>query len=323
MTTPARNDHPLCATTRLDAAAHSPSDPSRPDLTSTTTDPHSSPASHRAAADLPLPLRPVIVDAGMVLSRSRLPLPPRPRSGFDSMPDRLIITIDGPAGTGKSTVARALAHRLGLDFLDTGAMYRAAAAIAIDSDVSIVDAERFVGEVDKRDLHFDFDTDPPTLLCCGQSIMHRLRDADVTGMVSQIAAIDSLRQTMVQKQRNVGIAHPRLVTEGRDQGSVVFPDADVKFFLHASALVRAHRRAAQIEASGKTADVAKLQQEIEARDRSDSTRTVGPLTCPADAERIDTSDMSFDQVVDALEAHVKRTLGARQARGRQTAPSIQ
>jgi cytidylate kinase len=235
--------------------------------------------------------------------------------GEGAMADRLIITIDGPAGTGKSTVARALAHRLGLDFLDTGAMYRAAAAIAIDAGVGLKDPARLVAEVERRDLHFDFDADPPTLLCAGESIMGRLRDADVTSIVSAVAAIAGLRQEMVRKQRQIGLAHPRLVTEGRDQGSVVFPDADVKFYMHASPRVRAERRAAQLREAGRDADVDRLEREISERDRSDSTRTVGPLTCPADAERIDTSGMPFDQVVDALEAHVKRRLGARAAAG--------
>lgn len=245
---------------------------------------------------------PVVIDAGAFVT------------GFDGMPERLIITIDGPAGTGKSTVARALAHRLGLEFLDTGAMYRAAAAIAIDHGVDVEDHKKFVACVERHDLHFDFDSDPPTLMCSGESIMHRLRDADVTRAVSRVASVESLRQEMVKKQRQIGIAHPRLVTEGRDQGSVVFPDADLKFFMSASARVRAERRAGQMRAEGRTADVGQLEREISERDRSDSERTVGPLTCPADAERIDTSDMSFEQVVDALEAHVRRHLLARESR---------
>ncbi len=242
------------------------------------------------------------------------PLSPQsPQSEGLPLPDRLIITIDGPAGTGKSTVARALAHRLGLDFLDTGAMYRAAAAIAIDAALDIHDHDQLVNEIERRDLHFDFDADPPTLLCCGESIMHRLRDDDVTRLVSPIAAIDRLRQEMVRKQRQIGVQHPRLVTEGRDQGSVVFPDADVKFFLYASPRVRAQRRAKDEHAKGLPVDLDALEQAISDRDHRDSTRTVAPLTCPADAERIDTSNMSFDQVVDALEAHVTRVLGSRKA----------
>jgi cytidylate kinase len=228
------------------------------------------------------------------------------------MPQRLIITIDGPAGTGKSTVARALAHALGLEFLDTGAMYRAAAAIALDQHIDPSDHRRFVDAVEREDLHFDFDTDPPTLLCSGRSVMHRLRDPDVTRIVSAIASISELRREMVRKQRQIGIAHPRLVTEGRDQGTVVFPDADVKFFLFASPRVRAIRRADQLAADGRPADLARLEQEIIARDESDSSRTDGPLTCPADAYRLDTSDLSFHHVLDTLEAHVRRLLLSRE-----------
>ena len=142
-------------------------------------------------------------------------------------------------------------------------------------------------------------------------------------LVSPGAAIDKLRPVMVKQQRLIAMAHPRMVTEGRDQGSVVFPDADAKFYMFASARVRAERRADQLRAAGREADVDRLEQEIQQRDDSDTRRTVGPLTCPADAERIDTSDMGFDQVVDGLEAHVKRVLGSRTfARSGQRAPKI-
>lgn len=227
------------------------------------------------------------------------------------MPERLIITIDGPAGTGKSSVARALAHRLGLDFLDTGAMYRAAALIALDHGLDQAEPVRFVEAVERHDLHFDFDQDPPTLLCSGQSVMHRLRDADVTRMVSVVAGIPELRREMVRKQRAIGLAHPRLVTEGRDQGSVVFPDADVKFYLHASPRVRAIRRAEQLRSSGVSVDVHRLECEITERDRLDTERTEGPLTRPSGSFEVDTSEMAFEEVVDALEAHVNHVLLAR------------
>lgn len=222
---------------------------------------------------------------------------------------RLIIAIDGPAGTGKSTVARQLARRLGLEFLDTGAMYRAAAAIAIDAQVNLNNAEEIVRRTSEADLHFDWTTDPPTLRAFGKSIMHRLRDADVSAAVSPVSGLAALRRLMVETQRRIGEAHPRLVSEGRDQGSVVFHDADVKFFLHASPRVRAERRAEQLRSLGRAADVDKIERELIERDERDSTRPVGPLVCPPDAMRIDTSTMSETEVVGHLESLVRGHLG--------------
>lgn len=223
----------------------------------------------------------------------------------------VIITIDGPAGTGKSSVARQLARRLGLDFLDTGAMYRAAAAIALDWNIPIDRPRELVEAVVKADLRFDWTTDPPTLLAYGASVMRRIRDADVTAVVSPVAGIPELRRLMVEQQRRIAAEHPRLVSEGRDQGSVVFPDADVKFYLDASPEIRAARRAAQLRRGGHPADERTLVHEIMERDRSDSSRADGPLICPEGAERVDTSDMSFDEVVATLERIVRERLGAR------------
>ncbi len=217
----------------------------------------------------------------------------------------IIITIDGPAGTGKSSVARQLAARLGLDFLDTGAMYRAAAAIAIDRGLDPHDSAALVRAVADADLHFDWSSDPPSLMAWGQSIDHRLRDADVTNIVSPIASIPALRKLMVEKQRQIGAEHRRLVTEGRDQGSVVFPDAPVKFYLDASPHVRAVRRVQQLRAAGQSPDAELVLAEIMARDTSDSSRSDGPLVCPSDAIRVDTSTIPFEQVVDELDRLVR------------------
>ncbi|MBX3322794.1 MAG: (d)CMP kinase [Phycisphaeraceae bacterium] len=223
---------------------------------------------------------------------------------------QIIITIDGPAGTGKSTVARLLAHRLGLDFLDTGAMYRAATAIAIDRGIDPADIDTLCRVVVDADLHFDWTADPPTMLAWLQPMDARIRDADVTALVSVVAAIGKLREHMVRKQRIIAEQHPRLVTEGRDQGSIVFPDAAIKFYLDASPEIRTRRRAEQMRADGREVDESQLLEEIIERDRIDSTRHDGPLICPEDAIVIDTSTLEIPGVIARLESTVRERVVA-------------
>lgn len=238
-----------------------------------------------------------------------------PEAERDGAIDEIIVTIDGPAGTGKSSVGRALASQLGVEFLDTGAMYRAATALAIDRGLNLKDGSAVAPLAAEADLHFDWRADPPTLLAFMKPYATRLRDPDVSAAVSGLASLPEVRQVLVRKQRIIGAQHPRLVTEGRDQGSVVFPDADVKFYLDASARVRAERRAAQLEETGAKAELDVIEQEIIARDLADSTRKVGPLVCPDDAHVIDTTNLSFDEVVEALERRVRETMRARRATG--------
>ncbi|MBX9735528.1 MAG: (d)CMP kinase [Phycisphaerales bacterium] len=220
------------------------------------------------------------------------------------LPPRFIVTIDGPAGTGKSTVARELAQRLGLAFLDTGSMYRAAAVLALEHEVSLDQHDRIAAIVEQADLQFDWSQDPPRLHARSNSgrrdLTNLLRTPDVERLVSPLAGVPDLRQRLVRTQQLIGAQHPRLVTEGRDQGSVVFQDAELKFYLWASPEERARRRADQIRARGQFADEHIIEIEIAARDRSDQTRAVGPLTRPADSIEIDTTGISKDSVVDAM-----------------------
>ena len=211
-----------------------------------------------------------------------------------------IITIDGPAGAGKSTVARRLAKQLGLDFLDTGAMYRGVAASAIDRNIPTTDTQAVAQLAETLAITFDWNHDPPTLHVDGIDLTHRLRDPDVTAAVSDIAGNRAVRRVLVKAQRWIAHHHPRLVTEGRDQGSIVFPNAAVKFYLDASPQVRAKRRADQLREAGRTADEAKILHQIITRDNRDFTREDGPLVCPEDAQRIDSSPMTLDQAVQHL-----------------------
>jgi len=228
----------------------------------------------------------------------------------------IIITIDGPAGTGKSTVARLLATELGLDFLDTGAMYRAAAAIMIDKGYTKAQIEPFVERVVDADLHFDWDRDPPAILAWDTPIDHRIRADDVTDLVSFVATLPRLREHMVRKQRVIWGQHPRLVSEGRDQGSVAFPDAPVKFYLDADPVIRARRRIEQLGIDPKAMSVDEMRRRIVERDRIDSTRSDGPLVCPDDAMRVDTGELDIDRVVATLAAKTHERLAELARAGR-------
>lgn len=220
-----------------------------------------------------------------------------------------IVTIDGPAGTGKSTVAHRLARRLGLEFLDTGAMYRAAALEAIDRGISLSDGESVATLVRTMELRFDWRRDPPEMLVDGRAVGERIRTQEVTRAVSIVASNSAVRAAMVESQRLIASLHPRLVTEGRDQGSLVFPDADVRIYLDARPEIRARRRVDQLRVKGIETTEAEVLAQIIERDAMDSSRRDGPLICPRGADVVETSDMHIDAVVDALVAIVKKRAG--------------
>lgn len=220
----------------------------------------------------------------------------------------LTITIDGPAGAGKSTVARQLADRLGIDFLDTGAMYRGAAVVALMAGIDLEDGPAIAAAVDRSQLRFDWDASPPPLLIDWPEpldISTRIRDADATTAVTPVSAQPEVRAAMVRRQRAIRDEHPRIVTEGRDQGSVVFPDADLKFYLDAAPETRADRRARELRTAGRNIDRQQILESIMTRDHADRTRLDGPLCIPEGAIVVDTTTLTIEQVVLLLEQHVR------------------
>ena len=248
-------------------------------------------------------------------SSNRCPTRRFPRGiGYTGLMQSLIITLDGPAGSGKSTVARRVAQRLGLEFLDTGAMYRGLTALCLDQGMDpSTHTEQVLALLDQAHLHFDWSADPPRLHGnlgeMDRDVTDRLRDADVTSKVSDIAAMPQVRAAMVRLQQAIGRHHARLVSEGRDQGSVVFPQAQAKFYLDAQPQVRARRRAEQLRLAGKPVDEKQILDQIVTRDERDKNRSDGPLICPSDALRIDTSAMSLSEVVDMVERCVRQRCG--------------
>ncbi|HSZ57285.1 MAG TPA: (d)CMP kinase [Tepidisphaeraceae bacterium] len=212
----------------------------------------------------------------------------------------MIITIDGPAGTGKSTVARKVAERLSFDFLDTGAMYRTIALEALRRKVSLTDARELAFVARHCRIGFDWSKRPPAVLLNGEPVSHLIRGSEVASAASFVAAVGAVRQRLVQEQQRIGAGHGNLVTEGRDQGTVVFPEARAKFYLDATPAERCRRRVAQLRARGEMVNSDEVLREIIERDKRDSTRAVGPLIVPPDAQVIDTTKLSEDEVVDRI-----------------------
>ena len=221
-----------------------------------------------------------------------------------------VITIDGAAGTGKTTVARELAKRLGTEYLDTGAMYRAIAVIAVDHDVDPEDGVALAAALTVRGVRFDWEQEPPAILLGGKDVSQRIRDLDISSVVSIVAKHPEVRKVLVKQQRKIRDDRSMLVAEGRDQGSVVFPDAPVRFFLVADMDERTNRRVKQLMELGSEVEVETVQQDIQARDYIDSTREASPLICPDGAIRIDTSDKTIEEVTDIMEDAVRSFLSA-------------
>src|SRR5215212_11574875 len=210
----------------------------------------------------------------------------------------MVITIDGPAGTGKSTVALSVAEKLGFDFLDTGAMYRAIGLAALRREANLEDHRELSFIARHSKIDFDWSKHPPGVFLNGESVGHLLRGSDATRAASYVAVVPAIREMLVAQQQRIGGERENLVTEGRDQGTVVFPKAEFKFSLDATPQERARRRAAQLRARGEIVDVNAILNQIVARDQRDASRSVGPLAVAKDARVVDSTHMTEDQVVD-------------------------
>jgi len=214
----------------------------------------------------------------------------------------MIIAIDGPAGSGKSTVAKLVAAAMGFHYLDTGAMYRAVAWRALTQGVSPSD-EAAVVRIAHEDTvtfaHEPGESLPSRVFIAGIDATHAIRSPEVDDAVSAVARLPKVRAAMVAQQRHISEGED-IVVEGRDIGTVVFPDAEVKVFLTASPEERARRRAVQQSESGLQVDAREVQDSIMRRDEADSSRAVAPLAAASDAVVLDTTGLSIEQVIDRI-----------------------
>ncbi len=217
----------------------------------------------------------------------------------------MVITIDGPAGTGKSTVAMAVADRLGFDFLDTGAMYRAMGLAALRRHSNLEDARELAFVARHAKISFEWNKRPPGVLLNEEPVGHLLRGSEATRAASYVAVVPAIREALVQQQRLIAAERGNIVTEGRDQGSVVFPDAALKIYLDAAPQERARRRITQLCARGEIVDFYEVLGDILSRDRRDAGRAVGPLAIPEGAEFVDTTDLTEPEVVELIVSKAK------------------
>lgn len=220
-----------------------------------------------------------------------------------------VITIDGPAGVGKSTAARGLAARLGAVFLDTGAMYRAATLAALEHQVDLADVEAVGALLDRLSWAFQPDQDQLRIWIDGVEKTHELREPAIAEKVGAIASAPALRARLTAMQRAFAAQWKRIVTEGRDQGTVVFPDAQVKFFLTADPIERARRRWREWQDAGKKITLQEVLESQQKRDTADQSRAVAPLKPADDAIVVDTTHLTSQQVIELLEQKVKSVLG--------------
>ena len=221
------------------------------------------------------------------------------------MDNVMVITVDGPAGAGKSTVAKKLAKKLGLGFMDTGAMYRALTVKALRRKIRLDDEDALVALA--HETHIDLVDEPGAalkVLLDGEDVSETIRSAEVTNNTFYIARAPHVREVMVHWQREMG-KRRSMVGDGRDLGTVVFPNAAHKFYLDADFKVRCQRRIDELKAKGQAVDEAALEKDLAERDRCDLTRKVGPLKKADDALLIDSTHMTIDEAVEIMVKHIQ------------------
>ena len=216
------------------------------------------------------------------------------------MNDVPVITIDGPSGSGKGTISRAVARSLGWGLLDSGALYRLVALAARRAQVSLSDAVALGRLAERFNIRFGSnESGEEAVWLDGEDVTRAIRTEGAGNDASKVAALTPVRAALLERQRRFAVT-PGLVADGRDMGTVVFPDAKVKIFLTASPAERALRRYKQLKEKGVTANLAALSLEIAERDERDSTRSASPLVASADATMLDTTGMSVDDVIERV-----------------------
>ena len=218
------------------------------------------------------------------------------------------IAIDGPAGAGKSTVAKAIAKKLHINYMDTGAMYRAVAYGLLQKGVNLKDAAMVAKELKEIDLKVIYVNEEQRVMINGEDVTPYIRTPEVSMGASDVGAVPEVRIKLVEIQRKTAAEYD-VVMDGRDIGTYVLPDTKAKFYITASSKERALRRSRDLIAAGMKVDLDALEQEIIARDKQDSEREFAPLRCAEDAVYLDTSDMSIEQVIGAVCERIEEIYG--------------
>ncbi len=217
----------------------------------------------------------------------------------------LIIAIDGPAGSGKSTSAKLIAKKLGYVYIDTGAMYRAITYLALEKE-AIKDETRIIELARNCKIDLNYEDGEVIVLLDGRNVSKEIRSAEVNSHVSDVSKISDVRKVLVEKQREMGAKGIGVVMEGRDIGTVVFPNADLKIFLTASLDIRANRRTKEYNENGSKVFVDDIKSNLSNRDKIDSSRNDSPLTKASDAVEVDTTNVTIDEQVDLILEEAKK-----------------